>query len=332
VGALASSTHTHLGNGSVTGGLGFLGAGSDTSNLREMFENSIKLLNNKLPTKDGLLPIGVGFLNWGADIEQAVTQIAKYRPCAVWFFAARKDEDLVEWTRRVRNASPGTQVWIQISTVKAAVDITIKCQPDVLVVQGTDAGGHGLTDSAASIVTLVPEVIDTLAGKNVVQMPRIIAAGGVMDGRGTAAALALGAEGVVMGTRFLASHEANIAKGYQKTVLESNDGGMTTVRSSVYDQLRGTTDWPPGYGGRGITNQSYADSLSGMTLEDNKKLYDAAMKQGDEGWGERGRLTTYAGTGIGLARDVRAAGDIVREVRKDAVDRLRGVSSKFSAA
>lgn len=332
MGPLHFPAYTHLIDRSVTGGLGFLGAGSDTSNLGEMFESSIKLLDNKLPTKDGLLPIGVGFLNWGADIEEAVTQIGKYRPCAVWFFAARKDEDMVEWTQRVRKASPGTQVWIQVSTVKAAVDITMKCQPDVLVVQGTDAGGHGLTDSGASIVSLIPEVIDTLAGKNVVQMPRIIAAGGIMDGRGTAAAIALGAEGVVMGTRFLASHEANIAKGYQKTVLDSSDGGMTTVRSSVYDQLRGTTDWPPGYGGRGITNQSYTDSLSGMTLEDNKKLYDAAMKQGDEGWGERGRLTTYAGTGIGLARDIRAAGEIVQEVRKDAIDRLRSASSRYSAA
>lgn len=295
-----------------------------------MFENSKKLLGDKLLRKDGLLPIGVGFLNWGADLEQAAEQIEKYRPCAVWFFAARKDEDMVKWTERVRKVSPGTEVWIQVSTVKAAIDITTKCQPDVLVVQGTDAGGHGLTDSAASIVSLIPEVIDTLEEKKISHMPKIVAAGGIMDGRGTAAALALGAQGVVMGTRFLASHEANIAKGYQKAVLDSSDGGMTTVRSSVYDQLRGTTDWPPGYGGRGITNQSYTDSLTGMTLEDNKKLYDAALKQGDEGWGERGRLTTYAGTGIGLAREVKAAADVVREVRKDAIERLNSAASRYA--
>jgi len=179
---------------------------------------------------------------------------------------------------------------------------------------------------------LIPEVIDTLAEHKIERIPKIIGAGGIMDGRGTAAALALGAQGVVMGTRFLASHEANIAKGYQKAVLNSKDGGMTTVRSSVYDQLRGTTDWPPGYGGRGITNQSYTDSLSGMTLEDNKKLYDAALKQGDEGWGERGRLTTYAGTGIGLAREVKAAREIVQEVRRDAIDRLQHVSSHFTSS
>lgn len=297
-----------------------------------MFENSIKLLGDKLSTKAGLLPVGVGFLNWGANIEEAIEHIRKYRPCAVWFFAARKDEDLVEWTQRVRQASPGTHIWIQVSTVKAAIDITMKCQPDVLVVQGTDAGGHGLTDSTASIVSLIPEVIDTLAEQKVERIPTIIAAGGIMDGRGTAAALALGAQGVVMGTRFLASDEANIAKGYQKAVLDSRNGGMTTVRSSVYDQLRGTTDWPPGYGGRGITNQSYTDSLSGMTLEDNKKLYDAAIKQGDEGWGERGRLTTYAGTGIGLVREVKAAGEIVQEVRSDAIDRLRRVASQCASS
>lgn len=295
-----------------------------------MFEGAIKLLGNKIQTKDSLLPVGVGFLNWGADIEQAAEKVAKYRPCAVWFFAARKDEDMVEWTNRMREASPGTEVWIQVSTVKAAIDMTLKCQPDVLVVQGTDAGGHGLTDSAASIVSLIPEVLDSLEEKKVERMPRIIAAGGIMDGRGTAAALALGAQGVVMGTRFLATHEANIAKGYQKAVLESKDGGMTTVRTSVYDQLRGTTDWPPGYGGRGIINRSYTDSLSGLTFEDNKKLYDAALQQGDQGWGERGRLTTYAGTGIGLAREVQAAGDIVREVRKECIERLHRISSQYT--
>lgn len=310
------------------GGLGFLGAGSDTSTLDAMFEGVKSILGDTIKTKDGLLPVGVGFLNWGADLEQAVAAVAKYRPCAVWFFAARKDEDMVEWTERIRKACPETQIWIQVSTVKAAIDITTKCQPDVLVVQGTDAGGHGLTDSAASIVTLVPEVIDTLSRRNM-KLPHIVAAGGIMDGRGVAAALTLGAEGVVMGTRFLATHEANIAKGYQKAVLESSDGGMTTVRSSVYDQLRGTTDWPPGYGGRGIINQSYADSLSGMTLEDNKKLYDEALQVGDQGWGERGRLTTYAGTGIGLTSEVQSAGDVVREAREQAVVILKTAASRL---
>jgi nitronate monooxygenase len=99
----------------------------------------------------------------------------------------------------------------------------------------------------------------------------------------------------------------------------------------VYDQLRGTTDWPPGYGGRGIINQSYTDSLGGMTLEDNKKLYDEALKLGDSGWGERGRLTTYAGTGIGLAKEVKAAAEIVNEVRQEATKVLNRVASRFPA-
>lgn len=311
------------------GGLGFLGAGSDTSTLEAMFEGAKKILPSSLETENGLLGIGVGFLNWGADLEEAAKLVEKYRPCAVWFFAAYKDEDLVAWTQRMRKASPGTQVWIQVSTVKAAVDVTKKCKPDALVVQGTDAGGHGLTDSGASIISLVPEVIDTLSRQTFGKLPHIIAAGGIMDGRGVAAALALGAEAVVMGTRFLATPEANIAKGYQKAVLDSSDGGMTTVRSSVYDQLRGTTDWPAGYGGRGIINQSYTDSQSGMTFEDNKKLYDEALKMGDDGFGERGRLTTYAGTGIGLVQKVQPAGDIVKKTREEARNVLKAQAARY---
>ena len=100
----------------------------------------------------------------------------------------------------------------------------------------------------------------------------------------------------------------------QAAVLAGWDGGASTVRSSVYDQLRGTTDWPPGYGGRGLINQSWRDALAGMSPEENKSLYEKAVKTGDQGWGEHGRLTTYAGTGVGLVKRVQNAKEIVNEI------------------
>lgn len=118
--------------------------------------------------------------------------------------------------------------------------------------------------------------------------------------------------------RFLASEEATIARGYQDAIIRTKDGARNTGRTSLYDQLRGTTGWPSRYNGRGVLNQSYLDAENGMSVEENKKLYDEASRNGDEGWSSEGRLTTYAGTGVGLVKNVMKAGDIVQEVRSNA--------------
>lgn len=103
------------------------------------------------------------------------------------------------------------------------------------------------------------------------------------------------------------------------------------MRTDVYDTLRGTTDWPPGYGGRGVINASFHDSLKGMSVEDNKKLYEAALKKGDGGWDEAdGRLTTYAGTGVGLLTSVKDAAEIVDEVREDAKRVLKSAAERVA--
>jgi nitronate monooxygenase len=63
-------------------------------------------------------------------------------------------------------------------------------------------------------------------------------------------------------------------------------------------------------------NRSYVDAVSGMSEEENKRLYEEEVKKGDAGWGEQARMTTYAGSAVGLVREVKGAGEIVREVRE----------------
>ena len=184
------------------------------------------------------------------------------------------------------------------------------------------------SESQSSI--LLPEVKDAL-DKEGVRHLKFVAAGGIIDGRGVAAALALGAEGVCLGTRFLAAHEATITDGYRNEVVRASDGGLTTVKTKVYDQLRGTILWPQRYNGRGIINQSLRDHEAGMPFEDNKKMYDEAMKIGDAGWGLSGRITTYAGTGVGLVKQVMSAGDIVKEVQAEAQAVLKGLARNIDA-
>ena len=302
---------------SRAGGIGFICAGTDVADSKQYLEEATDLLNREPieNTAKDILPVGVGFINWGANLDIAVETIRQYVPAAAWFFAPERNSDLIVWTTRIREATGGkTKIWIQIGTVSDALEVAQTCDPDVLVVQGTDAGGHGL-QHGAGIVTLLPEVADTLkeAGHHNICL---VVAGGIIEGRGVAAALALGARGVVMGTRFLACKEAHIAKGYQDDVIRMKDGGINTVRSSVYDMLRGTTGWPAHYGGRGIINQSYLDAQNGRVTERNKEQYAEALKMGDQGWGAQGRLTAYAGTGVGLIKEVMSAQEILDEVRE----------------
>jgi nitronate monooxygenase len=215
---------------------------------------------------------------------------------------------------------------VQVGTVAEAVEVAKTSRPDVLVLQGSDAGGHGL-DARASIITLVPEVSDALRREGI-QIP-LIAAGGISDGRGAAAALTLGAAGVALGTRFLASEEAQIAKGYQHEILRVGDGGVSTVQSKVYDAARGIYGWPAAYGGRGVANRTYLDALQGMSDEENQAFYKEAVEMGDQGWGPEGRMTTYAGTGVGLISHVLPAGDIVRHMREEAVLVLEAMAGRY---
>ncbi|WEW60097.1 2-nitropropane dioxygenase [Emydomyces testavorans] len=304
---------------SRAGGFGFLAAGFDVSDLETNLEHSAKLIRQHQTETPGftgadkeILPIGIGFLNWGADLDRAIPLIGKYIPAAVWLFgAARPTQELYnQWAKLVRSATRGkTKIWVQVGNVTDAVDIMRSVKPDVMVVQGCDAGGHGLKQSA-SIISLLPEVKDALDAEGFGDTP-LLAAGGIVDGRGVAAALCLGADGVVMGTRFLACEEASIARGYRDEVLRVRDGGAVTGRTTVYDRVRGINRWPEEYDGRGVLNKSFYDAENGMPDEENQRLYEMEMKKGDEGWGPNGRMTTYAGTGVGLVKNVASAKDII---------------------
>lgn len=302
-------------------GIGFLGGGTESSTISKLINDAI-ISNQSSPIPDvpqGVLPVGIGFICWGGGLEVAMSVIsqAPLKPAAAWLFAPKEISDLTSWSEGIRKASNGnTMIWIQVGTVANALEVAKSCNPDVLVIQGADAGGHGLAQSS-SIISLLPECVDTLEREGFGGIP-LIAAGGIVDSRGVAASIALGGSGVNMGTRFLASPEAVISQGYQDAVLQASDGGVSTARTTVYDRVRGTIGWPEHYDGRGVINQSFWDELKGMSESENRSLYSEAVKQGDAGWGEQGRMTTYAGTGVGLIREVVPAGAIVEEVRTGA--------------
>ena len=152
-------------------------------------------------------------------------------PAAIWLFAGKFED----WIPLIRKKSPETLIYVQVGDLKVqpksretnskearrAVDAGV----DVLVAQGSDSGGHGAANSA-SIISLVPELVSAFP-----QIP-VLAAGGIVDASGILAALALGADGVVMGTRFATTPESAMADNAKTLILQTTDGGATTKRFS----------------------------------------------------------------------------------------------------
>jgi nitronate monooxygenase len=320
---------------SAAGGLGFIGPGNKTSETATALDQARELLakpeipvslQTALKNDSQVLPIGVGFQTWNDDMKIAVSAIKAHKPCAAWLFAPRNGQDEFDtWAQQIREISPNTQIWVQVGTLKEALQaVKSKSPPDVLVVQGAEAGGHGRATDGIGIITLLPEIADAIRSHDI----PLVAAGGIIDGRGAAAALCLGASAITLGTRFLASTEARISKGYQNEVLRATDGGVSTTRTTLYNQLRGTVGWPEDFSPRTIINKSFQEQKAGKSFDELKVLHDQALKSGDAGWGPEGRLATYAGAGIGLIHEVNDARDIVVGIRDSAMDILKELHPK----
>ncbi|KXG47019.1 Aldolase-type TIM barrel [Penicillium griseofulvum] len=305
---------------SRAGGLGFIGPGAKTQDTYDDLEKASSLIRQEA----GTLPVGIGYQLWADDINVAVAAIKKHKPCAAWLYAPRQGpKEYDDWSSKIRQASPNTQIWIQIGTVKEAKELLQNLErPDVVVVQGAESGGHGRAKDGMGLMALFPEVADAMAGS---QIP-LFAAGGIADARGVAAAMCLGASGVAMGTRFLAASEARISRGYQDEVVRAADGAVSTTRTLLYNHLRGTFGWPEEYCPRTIVNKSFVEQQEGKSFEELKKLHDEAAKTGDKGWGPEGRLATYAGASVGLIHDVKDAQDIVLGVKADAFEIIQRLS------
>lgn len=312
---------------SRAGGLGFIGPGEKPENTAIDLEAAKRLLAASETPELGrpVIPIGVGFQIWNGDLDISASTVSQYRPAAAWLFAPRYGQtDVDVWTKRLRDASPQTKIWLQIGTLQEALDAVQSANPpDVLVVQGAEAGGHGRATDGVGFITLLPEIADATRGAGI----PLVAAGGIADGRGVVAALGVGAAGVAMGTRFLASQEARIKQGYQDEVVRAANGGATTVRTQLYNHLRGTFGWPEQFSPRTIVNQSWAEHQAGTAFEDIKKRHDEAVSKGDAAWGPEGWTATYAGASVGLIKSVEGAGAIVEETRSEAAEIMRVLSA-----
>ena len=304
---------------SKAGGLGQIGAVNDMKQLEQQLSEVAEAFGVQGQTSD-TLPIGVGLLTFILKPEQPLPILKRHQPAVIWLFASKQLSDYATWTSKLRSVCPQSQIWIQIGSVAGALELAETCNPDALIMQGADAGGHGF-EKGAGIISLLPEALDTLAKSGFGHIP-LLASGGIVDSRGAAAVYALGAQGVVLGTRFLAAEETVVHPKYQGAVLAATDGGQTTVRAKLFDELRGPNTWPVEYDGRGLRTRSHADHEGGVSIDEIRRLHSDALKEKDLGWGESNRATIWAGTGVGLVKRVQPAAEIIEEVRSGVMQAL----------
>jgi enoyl-[acyl-carrier protein] reductase II len=201
------------------------------------------------------------------------------------------------YTPRLKDA--GVKVLHVVSSVRQA-QVAEDSGVDAVIAEGFEAGGHNGFDELTTMV-LVPQIADA------VEIP-VIAAGGIADGRGMTAAFALGAEGVQMGTRFIATAECNAHPDFKRRIVDSNDAGtMITGRAlSPTRTLR-----------NGFAAKVAEMDRRGTTADELLALIGMGRsRMGQfEGLVEEGEL--YCGEIAGMIRDIIPAGDIIKKIVAD---------------
>jgi len=257
--------------------------------------------------------VGVGFITWSMAKNPRLLDIALERkPAAIMLSFG----DVKPHVDKVKRA--GALMICQIQTVEQAKD-AVANGADALVAQGAEGGGHGVSRGTFA---LVPAVADVARG-----IP-VAAAGGVADGRGLAAALMLGADGVMVGTRFYATQEAMGPLAAKERIVAAS--GDKTIRSILFDIARRNV-WPAPYTGR-VLRKEFSEKWRGREAElmqhqaDEAARYDAAKDAGDFD-----TAAVIAGEGVDMISDIPPAKEVVDRMVKEASALLSG-SNRYRVA
>lgn len=240
---------------------------------------------------------GVGFIAWAlARAPHMLEEALGHAPACVFLSFG----DPKPFAERIRRA--GASLICQVQSLRH-VDQALEAGAAAIVAQGSEAGGHG---AHRATLPFVPEVADHLAARSPGTL--LLAAGGIADGRGLAAALMLGADGVVVGTRFWASAEALTPQAMIERAVRAT--GDDTVRTTAIDSLRGVA-WPPEFSFRVVRNRltdywSSREREAAAAFGSLAAAYAEARSRQD-----LEMVATVAGECVGLIRDRPSAAAIV---------------------
>jgi nitronate monooxygenase len=278
---------------SRAGGLGLIGGGyGDRAWIDAQFDEAERA------------DVGCGFITWSlARAPDVLDHVLERRPRAVMLSFG----DPRPFAPRVREA--GIPLLCQVQS-RSDAELAVEAGAQVIAAQGAEAGGHG--DRRATL-TLVPEIADLLAARSPETL--LCAAGGIADGRGVAAALVLGADGVLVGTRLWATVEANVADAMHAAAVAAD--GDATIRTSVPDIAR-RLDWPERFTARVLRN-SFTERWHGRESE-LRGAIEGVARDWAEGWaaGDPERANTFVGEAIALIGTIEPAGAVVERMAAEA--------------
>ena len=260
-------------------------------------------------------PFGINHLLFEIDEERFSVTI-ETRPAVAAFAWARPDQDLRSYFQRAHDA--GSKVMYMAGEVGECLRAA-DAGADVIVAQGTEAGGHVGWMAA---MPLVPMVV-----KAVAPLP-VLAAGGIADGNGLAAALALGADGVLLGTRMMATDESPIHPNFKQAIVRSN--GHDTLLTEIPDLASGRV-WP-GAMSRALRN-AFIERWAGREWA-LRRDYRAAGKEVLEARraGDADNASLLIGQDAGLIDSVEPAGEIVQRMVAEAEEIIKGRLNKLVRA
>ncbi|MGC2415187.1 MAG: nitronate monooxygenase, partial [Stellaceae bacterium] len=280
--------------------LGLIGGGGSTGgqgrNGREWIEAEFAAAGNQR--------VGCGFITWTLARRPDLFDVAlAHAPAAMMLSFG----DARPYIPRIKDA--GIPVICQVQTLAMAREVLDE-GADIVIAQGNEGGGHGSTRRGT--VALVPAVVDMFEAS-----PRdvpVVAAGGIADGRGLAAALMLGASGILMGTRFCASDEWLGTRNARAALVSGS--GDDTVRTRVFDIAR-DHPWPVEFPGRGLANR-FTEKWHGREAELQTATADKARYAEAVAAEDLETAVVWAGESVDLIHSVEPAGAIVSRIVAEA--------------
>ena len=283
---------------STAGGLGVLGA--TRQNPEELARDAAAI--RATTTR----PFGLNLLLFMERPGQYDALLAA-RPKVISTAWAALEQDLGGYVARAH--AVGALAMHMISTV-AEAKVAARAGMDIIVAQGTEGGGHIGLMGTMPLVTMVVSAVAPIP---------VLAAGGVADGRGLAAALALGADGVLLGTRFLATDESPIAKGFKQAILDSD--GHDTLVTDIPDVASGNT-WPGAY--VRVRRNRFIEEWMGRDNELRRRRAEvsAQIREAAQA-GDPDRGAVMIGQTAGLIDRIEPAAELVRQISRDAEAILR---------
>lgn len=281
------------------GGLGLIGGGyGDAGWIAQQFAAA------------GNTQVGCGFITWSmAKKPEVLTQALAHKPAALMLSFG----DPRPFAEEI--AAAGVPLICQCQSLDH-VRQALEAGAAIVIAQGAEAGGHGVRRAT---LPFVPEAADLIARESPDTL--LLAAGGIADGRGLAAALMLGADGVLVGTRFWASREALVHERHHAVAVAAS--GDETVRTALPDIAR-QLDWPKPFDIR-VSDNAFIARWAGRDA-DLKTAIDAEAPAYREAFmaGDPDKAAVIFGEAAGLIRDVPSAGEIVERMVAEAAALLGG--------